>query len=64
MIPERTMHAKETVRGFGLIIIGSEILDGRVADRHFETARALVRNACNPVEPLAEWRNHLGCANG
>jgi molybdopterin-biosynthesis enzyme MoeA-like protein len=35
---------KRTVSGFGLIIIGSEILDGRVRDRHFADIRgALAR---------------------
>ena len=27
---------------FGLIIIGTEILDGRVSDRHFEATRSLL----------------------
>jgi len=36
------MGAKETVRGFGLMIVGSEVLDGRVTDRHFVNARDLL----------------------
>ncbi len=37
---------KTAPSGFGLIIIGSEILDGRIQDRHFENTRRLlhVRN--------------------
>ncbi len=31
---------KKEIAGFGLIIVGSEILDGRVRDRHLENARA------------------------
>ncbi len=35
---------KESVPGFGLFVVGSEILDGRVRDRHFEnTRRSLAR---------------------
>lgn len=35
---------KKSVAGFGLIITGSEILDGRVRDRHFDsTLRALAQ---------------------
>ena len=33
---------KRQVSGFGLIIIGNEILDGRVGDRHFENARSIL----------------------
>ena len=36
------MAGKQTVRGFGLIVIGTEILDGRVRDRHFASAQALL----------------------
>ncbi|MDP8214731.1 MAG: competence/damage-inducible protein A [Candidatus Euphemobacter frigidus] len=42
------MGERKSVTGFGLIIIGSEILDGRVRDRHFEIARRLLTD-----------RNHL-----
>ena len=36
------MSQKPTPNGFGLIIIGAEILDGRIQDRHFEnTVRIL-----------------------
>jgi molybdopterin-biosynthesis enzyme MoeA-like protein len=34
------MTDKQVCAGFGLVIIGSEILDGRIRDRHFETAKA------------------------
>jgi molybdopterin-biosynthesis enzyme MoeA-like protein len=33
---------REAVRGFGLLTIGNEILDGRVTDRHFEYASSLL----------------------
>jgi molybdopterin-biosynthesis enzyme MoeA-like protein len=33
---------KKQVNEFGLIIIGNEILDGRVADRHFANARSIL----------------------
>lgn len=33
---------KRQVSGFGLIIIGNEILDGRVEERHFENTRRLL----------------------
>jgi len=33
---------KQQVLGFGLIIIGNEILDGRVGDQHFENARNIL----------------------
>jgi len=36
------MYQKTTPVGFGLIIIGSEILDGRIQDRHFENTRRLL----------------------
>ncbi|NQT91962.1 MAG: competence/damage-inducible protein A [Lentisphaerae bacterium] len=32
------------VRGFGLFIIGNEILDGRVSDRHFSATRRLLHD--------------------
>lgn len=35
---------KKATHGFGLIIIGSEILDGRVQDRHFENTRRLLQS--------------------
>lgn len=34
----------KTRPGFGLFIIGSEILDGRVTDRHFETTRRILQD--------------------
>ena len=37
------MPKKESVDGFGLIIIGNEILDARVTDAHFVTLRDLLR---------------------
>jgi molybdopterin-biosynthesis enzyme MoeA-like protein len=36
------MYQKTVPFGFGLIIIGSEILDGRIRDRHFENTRKLL----------------------
>ena len=33
---------KKRINGFGLIIIGNEILDGRVGDQHFENARNIL----------------------
>jgi molybdopterin-biosynthesis enzyme MoeA-like protein len=36
------MFKKSIPSGFGLIIIGSEILDGRVQDRHFENTKKLL----------------------
>jgi len=36
------MSQKTVPIGFGLIIIGSEILDGRIQDRHFENTRRLL----------------------
>ena len=33
---------KQQISGFGLIIIGNEILDGRVGDQHFENARNIL----------------------
>jgi len=33
---------KRQIPGFGLIIIGNEILDGRVGDRHFANARRIL----------------------
>ena len=32
----------KAVSGFGLIIVGSEILDGRIRDQHFDTCRMLL----------------------
>ena len=36
------MTEKITVRGFGLIIIGSEILDGRYEDAHFKATQKIL----------------------
>ena len=36
------MFNKSIPSGFGLIIIGSEILDDRVQDRHFENTKKLL----------------------
>ena len=36
------MARKSAPKGFGLIIIGSEILDGRIQDKHFENTRRLL----------------------
>ncbi len=38
-----------TPSGFGLIIIGSEILDGRVRDSHFENTRRLLQEHRHPL---------------
>ena len=35
---------KRAPSGFGLIIVGSEILDGRIQDRHFENTRRLLHS--------------------
>jgi molybdopterin-biosynthesis enzyme MoeA-like protein len=37
------MVKKNAASGFGLIIVGSEILDGRIQDRHFENTRRLLQ---------------------
>lgn len=37
------MPKKPAPIGFGLIVIGSEILDGRIQDKHFENTQRLVR---------------------
>ena len=36
------MDAKKTAVGFGLIVVGNEILDGRRRDAHFTTVRTLL----------------------
>jgi molybdopterin-biosynthesis enzyme MoeA-like protein len=40
----------ERAGGFGLIVIGSEILDGRVRDVHFDNAQALLRERRLPLK--------------
>ena len=42
------MEKRKVPAGFGIMIIGGEILDGRTQDRHFENIRTLLRS-----------RNHL-----
>lgn len=37
------MNRQTAPIGFGLIIIGSEILDGRIQDKHFENTRRILR---------------------
>jgi molybdopterin-biosynthesis enzyme MoeA-like protein len=37
------MKRKRVQGGFGLIIVGSEILDGRIQDKHFQNTRQLLR---------------------
>ncbi|MDA1043641.1 MAG: molybdopterin-binding protein [Verrucomicrobia bacterium] len=41
--------SKQAVSGFGLIIIGSEILDGRIRDRHFDACRDLLESHRLPL---------------
>jgi len=43
------MKEKLSVKGFGLIIIGTEILDGRAVDRHFENTRRILRACHHPI---------------
>jgi len=43
------MSQKIVVRGFGLIIIGSEILDGRVQDSHFANTTKLLAERNHPL---------------
>lgn len=43
------MAQKSTPPGFGLIVIGTEILDGRVKDSHFETIRRLLKARNHPL---------------
>ena len=43
------MNAFTTPSGFGLIIIGSEILDGRRTDKHFDAARAVLTERSIPL---------------
>jgi hypothetical protein len=49
--PERkdATMTPNTPPGFGLIIIGSEILDGRVRDSHFENTRRLLQEHRHPL---------------
>lgn len=42
IITGMAMSEKRVAQGFGLIIIGSEILDGRVRDSHFSTMQQLL----------------------
>ena len=43
------MKRKRIQSGFGLIIIGSEILDGRIQDRHFENTKRLLKERNHPL---------------
>ena len=43
------MAQKSSVPGFGLIVIGTEILDGRVRDSHFENTRRLLKERNHPL---------------
>jgi molybdopterin-biosynthesis enzyme MoeA-like protein len=43
------MKRKKLKRGFGLIIVGSEILDGRIQDKHFENTRRLLKERNHPL---------------
>jgi molybdopterin-biosynthesis enzyme MoeA-like protein len=44
-----TMKRKKINSGIGLIIVGNEILDGRVQDRHFENTRRLLQERNHPL---------------
>jgi molybdopterin-biosynthesis enzyme MoeA-like protein len=44
-----TMKRKKIKSGFGLIIVGSEILDGRIQDKHFENTKRLLRGRNHPL---------------
>jgi molybdopterin-biosynthesis enzyme MoeA-like protein len=43
------MKRKKIRSGFGLVVLGSEILDGRVQDRHFENTRRLLKERNHPL---------------
>jgi molybdopterin-biosynthesis enzyme MoeA-like protein len=43
------MSQTSTPIGFGLIIVGSEILDGRIQDRHFENTKKLLSERNHPL---------------
>ncbi|HYA02683.1 MAG TPA: molybdopterin-binding protein [Syntrophobacteria bacterium] len=43
------MKRKRIQSGFGLIIVGSEILDGRIQDKHFENTRRLLKERNHPL---------------
>ena len=43
------MLEKRTPTAFGLIIVGSEILDGRIQERHFENTRKLLSERNHPL---------------
>ena len=44
------MSKKSTPLGFGLIIIGTEILDGRIRDRHFENTKRILKEHNHPLK--------------
>ena len=44
-----SMVEKISPAGFGLIVIGTEILDGRVRDSHFENTRRLLQERNHPL---------------
>ena len=43
------MKRKKVKSGFGLIIVGSEILDGRIQDKHFDNTRRLLKERNHPL---------------
>jgi molybdopterin-biosynthesis enzyme MoeA-like protein len=43
------MKRKKIKSGFGLLIVGSEILDGRIQDKHFENTRGLLGERNHPL---------------
>ncbi|MFH1489012.1 MAG: molybdopterin-binding protein [Pseudomonadota bacterium] len=44
------MPNKSRPSGFGLIIIGTEILDGRIQDRHFENTAKILKAHSHPLK--------------
>ena len=43
------MECKKIINGFGLIIVGSEVLDGRIQDKHFENTKRLLKERNHPL---------------
>ncbi len=43
------MKRQRVQSGFGLVIVGTEILDGRIQDKHFENTRRLLRERNHPL---------------
>ena len=63
------MSQKTVPVGFGLVTIGSEILDGRIQDSHFETTRSIANGHFLPgfpsmAEPMTAWVLDTYCERG